>query len=103
MNFYLMQKTQNGRQMDVEQSGRCGCEDDDFLLLVGLEFRATSPNMALLARLIKTVARALAQHRAFELAKDSNYSHSHVPAHRGGVNRLGLAAKACLRLTLKHS
>jgi len=65
-----MQKTRNGRRMDVEQSGRCGCgfltrvdQAHDFLLLVGLEFGAAPTNAALLSRLIETAARAFAQHR----------------------------------------
>ena len=105
-NFVALQKTRDGRGMDVEQSSRCCCgflprihQAHDFFLLVGSELVASPPKPALLARFIETAARALAQHRTLELGKAGDDLHHHAAAGRSGVNRLGQTAKAGLRLS----
>ena len=104
-----MQKTRNDRRMDVEQSGRCGCgcgfltradQADDFSLLVGLKF-GWLPPMRPCLRASSRPLRSIARSDSEKLVMICII----MRARRGGVNRLGQAAKARLRvgITLKHS
>ena len=91
--------------MDVEQSGCCRGfltrvnQAHDFFLLVGPELVALPPKTALLACLIQTAVRTIAQHRTLELGKACDDLHHHAAASRSAVNCLSHAAKACLRLS----
>lgn len=103
-----MQKTRTGRQLEVEQSSRCDfltCADeaDDFLLLLGLKYGAASPMQPCLrasSRLLRERSRSIARSDSKKLAMICI-----MRARRGGVNRLGQAAKPRLRLGIspKHS
>ena len=87
--------------MDVEQSGGIRCsllprinQMHDFLLLVGLEFRTTTTDTALLACRIQTTLRAFAQHGALKLDKGSYNLHHHTATGRSGINHFGQTAEA---------
>ena len=104
--FAALQKTRDGRGMNVEEPGRCCCgfltrmnQADNFFVLVGPELVASPSKPALLASFIETAARALAQHCTLELGKACDDLHHHAAAGGGGVNRFGETVKASLHLS----
>lgn len=101
LRFSKLQETRYGSWMNVKQSGSISCgllsrinQVYNFFLLVFREFWTTVSDATLLARCIKTIACAFAQHRTLELRKGSNDLHHHAATGRGGVNDFGQAAEA---------